>query len=206
MTLQLNLHQALRSLRRRIKKTTKKLDNTLDTIKSNLVGESSSVKIRGDVDSPKASEDTIAEATGMKESLDLYRMRSLEPTASRISHSSKASKASKESKCSKKGKRKGDKSPELPILDPPTAALTDDEDDDEEEDDDVHAFDHPSTYVDQPWIWIPKDQLGLSSFLVKELQDSGVSASDVGAEIKEDGIVEVSRNPPDEDWSGGHDS
>jgi len=195
---------ALRSVRRRIKNTTKKLDNTLDTIKSNLVGESSAVKVREDIDSPKTSEDTVAEATGMKGAPELYRMKSFESTASRASQTSKASKASKKSKGSKKGKDKDAKWPKHAVFDPAAQALMDDSD--EEDDDDVHAFDHPSTYVDQPWIWIPKDQIGLSSFLVKELQDAGVSASDLGAEIREDGIVEVSRNPPDEDWSGGHDS
>lgn len=82
--------------------------------------------------------------------------------------------------------------------------LTDDSDDSDE--DDVHAFDHPSIYVEQPWIWIPKDHLGLSGLLVKELQDAGINASDLGAEMQEDGIVEVTRNPPDEEWAGGHDA
>ena len=93
---------------------------------------------------------------------------------------------------------------ELPGLDSRTPALIDDTDTDEEND--AHAFDHPSTYVDQPWIWIPADHLGLSSVLVKELMNAGVCASDVGAEMREDGTVEVSRNPPDEKWCGGHDA
>ena len=93
---------------------------------------------------------------------------------------------------------------EHPSLDPTTPVLVDNTD--EETEDDVHAFDHPSTYVDQPWIWIPADHLGLSSLLVKELMDVGVYASDVGAEMREDGTVEVSRNPPDEKWSGGYNA
>lgn len=147
------------------------------------------------MDPPKSSEDTIAEATGMT-APNLYKMKSFDSLAS---HTSKVSKASKKSKKDKDGKSR-----KRPIFDPATPALVDDSD--EEEDDNVHAFDHPSTYVDQPWVWIPKDKLGLSELLVKELQEAGVSASDLGAEMREDGIVEVSRNPPDEEWSGGHDS
>ncbi|KAK7444110.1 phosphate metabolism protein 7 [Stygiomarasmius scandens] len=74
----------------------------------------------------------------------------------------------------------------------------------EEEDLDDHAFDHPSTYVEQPWIWVPKDKLGLSKVIIKELQDAGVSASDEGATMDRKGVVEVTRNPPDEEWAGGH--
>lgn len=93
----------------------------------------------------------------------------------------------------------------LPTFDSAAPAMQD-SDSSEEEDEDDHAFDHPSTYVDQAWIWIPKDTLGLSELLVKDLKDAGVEASDVGANMDEHGVVEVTRNPPDEDWSGGHDA
>ena len=66
-------------------------------------------------------------------------------------------------------------------------------------------FNHPSTYKDTPIIWIPKDDLGLSRFLVEELEAAGVKASDLGAFISPEGNVEVFRAPPDEEWSGGHD-
>ncbi|KAG8922564.1 hypothetical protein FRC02_011782 [Tulasnella sp. 418] len=93
---------------------------------------------------------------------------------------------------------------------PPAPALRveqpdDDDGDSSDDDNEDHAFDHPSTYVDAPWIWIPKDDLGLSTYLVTELIESGVQASDIGAFIDKKGNVEVVRNPPDEEWSGGHD-
>lgn len=93
-------------------------------------------------------------------------------------------------------------------MDPPALAEIDLSDDDEGEDEaeqDEHAFDHPSTYVEQSWIWIPKDTLGLSEVLVQELKDAGVDSSNLGATMDEHGIVEVSRNPPEEEWLGGHD-
>lgn len=102
-----------------------------------------------------------------------------------------------------------DSKSQFPTFDAAAPAVTasDDEDDeeDEEDDHDEHAFDHPSTYVDQPWIWLPRDQLGLSELLAADLKAAGVDASDVGASMDGKGIVEVTRNPPDEEWLGGHD-
>lgn len=118
--------------------------------------------------------------------------------------SSKASKSSKVSKSSKTTQKT--KEPELPVFAPAAEALTDSDDSSDDDDDaDLHAFDHPSTYVSQPWIWLPKDTLGLSGVLVEDLKQSGVDASDIGSSMDEKGVVEVKRNPPDEDWSGGHD-
>lgn len=90
---------------------------------------------------------------------------------------------------------------------PPAAPVLEDFDSDseDEEDTDPHAFDHPSTYVEQPWIWIPRDELGLSEMLVKELTEAGVGASNRGTKMDEKGVVEVTRGPPDEEWSGGND-
>jgi len=93
---------------------------------------------------------------------------------------------------------------ELPTIDPATPALRNWDSDEEE--DDEHAFDHPSIYVDQPWIWIPEDPVGLSKYFVNDLKKAGVSASDVGASMTLSGVVNVTRNPPDEHWTGGHDS
>ncbi|KAF8606372.1 hypothetical protein BDV93DRAFT_437216 [Ceratobasidium sp. AG-I] len=79
---------------------------------------------------------------------------------------------------------------------------------DESEDDsdlDDFAFDHPNTYKDAPWIWIPEDELGISKALLKELHDARVEASDTGAKVDKKGVVEVSRNPPEEAWDGGLD-
>ncbi|KAF5389147.1 hypothetical protein D9757_004969 [Collybiopsis confluens] len=61
---------------------------------------------------------------------------------------------------------------------------------------DEHAFDHPSTYVDQPCIWIPRDPLGLSRVLVEYLEGAGIRASDEGATLGLKGVVEVTRPPP----------
>ncbi|KAH8092574.1 phosphate metabolism protein-domain-containing protein, partial [Cristinia sonorae] len=77
--------------------------------------------------------------------------------------------------------------------------------DDEDLDFDENGFNHPSTYTNQPWIWLPKDEVGVSARLAQEFRDAGVEASDVGAFMDMKGIVEVQRNPPDEDWAGGHD-
>lgn len=80
------------------------------------------------------------------------------------------------------------------------------EDDDEDKDFDVHGFDHPSAYAEQPWIWVPRDELGLSHYFVSDFRASGVEASDDGATMDVKGDVEVNRSPPDEDWIGGHDA
>ncbi|EKM57367.1 uncharacterized protein PHACADRAFT_194921 [Phanerochaete carnosa HHB-10118-sp] len=77
---------------------------------------------------------------------------------------------------------------------------------DVDEDFDAHGFDHPSTYEEQPWIWVPKDALGLSEVFVREYRTLGVEASDEGAVMDERGNVEVNRSPPDEEWHGGHDA
>ena len=88
--------------------------------------------------------------------------------------------------------------------DPTRHSLHPDDDDDEDYEDEIdpneHAFDHPSTYMEQRWIWIPRDSLGLSKVLVEELREAGVFASDDGAVMDQKGIVEVTRNPPDEEW------
>ena len=77
---------------------------------------------------------------------------------------------------------------------------SDDYDDDLEE----NAFNHPSTYQDQPWIWIPQWEAHpeISAQLVEDIKAGGVEASDIGAIIDENGTVWVKRNPPDEDWDG----
>ncbi|KAI0340297.1 DUF221-domain-containing protein [Trametopsis cervina] len=80
------------------------------------------------------------------------------------------------------------------------------DEDDLDQDFDVHGFDHPSTYTSQPWIWVPKDELGVSTVIVRELRNDGVDASDEGSTMGPKGEVEVQRNPPDEDWAGGHDA
>ena len=52
-----------------------------------------------------------------------------------------------------------------------------DPDDDEGYEDEIdlneHVFDHPSTYMEQRWMWIPGDSLGLSKVPVEELREVG---------------------------------
>ncbi|KAJ3853610.1 DUF221 family protein [Lentinula lateritia] len=62
---------------------------------------------------------------------------------------------------------------------------------------DEHAFDHPSTYVAQPCVWIPRDPLGLSTVLVEYLEEAGVRASDEGAIMDAKGSVMVMKPPPE---------
>ena len=90
----------------------------------------------------------------------------------------------------------------------PILSSTDTEfyDEDSDSDFDEAGFDHPSTYLDQPWIWVPKDELGMSEQIVAELRKGGIDASDEGAYIDPYGSVEVTRNPPDEAWVGGQDA
>ncbi|KAG8704283.1 hypothetical protein FRC09_003651 [Ceratobasidium sp. 395] len=116
-------------------------------------------------------------------------------------HESHGSKKSKKSQ-TKEGGGKLTIAPAAPALKTSIAGDSDSEDDSDLDD---FAFDHPSTYKDAPWIWLPKDELGISDLLVKELHDAKVEASDTGATMNKKGIVEVIRNPPDEAWSGGLD-
>jgi hypothetical protein len=126
----------------------------------------------------------------------------------------KASNASTaSSKSGKSTKSKKEEKPKFPTFDPPAAALRqDEEDEDAEEYFEEHAFDHPSTcvssdvnfnsvlmavnsYVEQVWIWVPKDPLGFSEVIVEDLKASGIDASDLGASMDESGTVEVSACP-----------
>lgn len=168
----------MRSVRRRIQKTTKILDGKLDTLKAKVTG--------------NEEEGEKAKAKSKEEDRECLTRQS-----------SSASKASKDSNASKASKRKV----KVPVFDPaaPAASGLADNDSSDEEGDDEHAFDHPSTYVSQAWIWLPRDCLGLSEVLANDLKMAGVDASDIGASMDEKGVVEVTRNPPDEEWTGGHD-
>ncbi|KAG9099222.1 hypothetical protein FS749_001789 [Ceratobasidium sp. UAMH 11750] len=115
-------------------------------------------------------------------------------------HESHESRRSKRSQTKQEGKLAV--APAALALQGPISGDSDSEDDSDLDD---FAFDHPSTYKDAPWIWIPKDQLGISDVLVKELHAAKVEASDLGATMDKKGVVEVNRNPPDEAWSGGLD-
>ncbi|KIM21246.1 hypothetical protein M408DRAFT_333566 [Serendipita vermifera MAFF 305830] len=124
-------------------------------------------------------------------------------------HSEKSEKSSKKGGGSKLLGALAAAQPEGLQIDAPAKALVDSNVDSDVEDDfEEHAFDHPSTYVQQRMIWIPKweEHAELSGELVKEIEGRGVAASDLGAWFDEYGSVKVTRGPPDEDWSGGHDN
>ncbi|KAF8070342.1 DUF221 family protein [Lyophyllum atratum] len=190
--------EQIRSIRKRIKKTTKKLDDKFDALKAkvdrdNHDSDSDHEQTKEEKKQNKKEALIHAEATGtnilLEGAPELFR------ATSSASHPSKISNASKTSQLG------------IPVFDSAAPAGVDLSDDDDDEDDtDGHAFDHPSTYVEQPWIWIPRDRLGLSEILTGDLKAVGVDASDVGASMDEKGIVEVTRNPPDEEWHGGHDN
>lgn len=203
----------IRSVRKRIKATTKKLDDKLDTLKSKVKGDESDSEDEKDKTKEKKKEERKQKEQEKKDNKDsgyadttgaslrrsdgaLGGAPELFRSTSAVSAASNVSKKSEEAKSN------------IPIFDPAAPAVIDDgddDDDDEEDDHDEHAFDHPSTYIDQPWIWLPRDQLGLSELLANDLKAAGVDASDVGASMDKKGIVEVTRNPPDEEWRGGHD-
>lgn len=190
LTLTIYSGEGIRTVRRRIRATTKKLDGKLDQLKAK-VQRSSSESHQTTEHMDVSLQDTLVVA---------------ETAATADSNTENAQNLSrKNSTSSRKKEKSSSSSPRIPAFDAPAPAIKDSDTSDEEDDGNDHAFDHPSTYVDQVWIWIPKDVLGLSDFLVKDLKDVGIDASDVGANMDAKGVVEVTRNPPDEDWGGGHD-
>lgn len=181
----------IRSVRRRINASAKRLDEKLDAIKDKVMGDDKVDILPQDVDHNRVHlDDALTSEPRKADELD-----ALVGCPSRHSSSKKPSIDLKDES----------KSTPFPVFDPAAPAVEDSDSSSSEEDDGDHAFDHPSTYIDQPWIWLPKDSLGLSELLVSELKEAGVDASDIGAAMDEEGVVEVSRNPPDEEWSGGHD-
>ncbi|KAH9485237.1 hypothetical protein JR316_0002144 [Psilocybe cubensis] len=178
----------IRSVRRRIKATTKKLDGKLDQLKAKVQ--------RPSTDSHQTEE---------HKDVSLHDTVVAETPANINENNNGSQKLSRKNSSTSREERKSSPSLKLPTFDAPAPAVKDSDTSEDEDDDNEHAFDHPSTYVDQVWIWIPKDILGLSDFLVKDLREAGIEASDVGANMDAEGVVEVTRNPPDEDWSGGHD-
>ncbi len=207
----------MKRIRKRIKQLPKTLDNTFDNLKSKVTFEDDATRKRSKEWNGNASNDAkeeedvqlheavdSAEASGVDRpdvTPELIRQGS---NASRKSTASQQSSSSGSSEKSVRTKSMDSRRPILEPLEPVKDELCDEESDDEA-DQDEHAFDHPSTYVEQPWIWIPHDVLGLSQVLVDDLKKAGVEASDKGAMMDRKGVVEVNRNPPDEDWTGGHD-
>lgn len=54
----------------------------------------------------------------------------------------------------------------------------------------------PSTYQEQPTIWVAEDEHGLSRHEVAKIEAAQVKASMHGAHIDKDGTFSVSRGPP----------
>lgn len=225
----LMLALGIRNIRKRIKKTTKKFDKkfdeTFDALGNNLKSTVGSVSdnlkntvgsIGNSLVSPVVG--SFKHKAGKSdEEVEHFEMKVRKPTKGSQDNSSDEddnktwneglhrvdSKASSSSKLikSNSSSSKAKLKMRVPVIDAPTV-----DDDSDDETDDENAFDHPATYVDQPWIWIPKDPLGLSGILADELKASGVDASDLGATMDYKGIVEVTRGPPDVEWTGGHDA
>jgi hypothetical protein len=106
--------------------------------------------------------------------------------------SSQASRRSTDSARShKSGKSSKKIAAPFPTFDPPAAALKGGGDESDDEEYEEHAFDHPSTYEEQTWIWLPKDEFGFSELFVEEFKKAGVDASDIGSTMDANGTVEV---------------
>ncbi|KAF9567911.1 DUF221-domain-containing protein [Agrocybe pediades] len=185
----------IRSVRRRIKTTTK-------GITAKVTNEF--IRSRVGNGAPEGKDDM--EMTALTEKANKRESNNSTSTAVSSSHGETKENRDDLSRHSsvKSDKSKSSSKKPTPMFDPAAPAVRN-SDSETEDDEDEHAFDHPSTYVDQKWIWLPKDPLGLSEILTRDLKDAGVNASDVGANMDEKGVVEVTRNPPDEDWDGGHD-
>ncbi|KAK0441132.1 DUF221 family protein [Armillaria borealis] len=208
--------QHMKRIRKQIKQLPKRLDNTFDNLKSKVTFEDEATRKRskewnGNVSNEVKEEDVqLHEAVDSAEASGVDRpdvTPELIRQGSNVSRKSTASQQSSSSGSSEKSARTKSMDSRRPILEPlePAKDGLCDEESDDEADQDEHAFDHPSTYVEQPCIWIPHDVLGLSQVLVDDLKKAGVEASDEGAMMDRKGVVEVTRNPPDEDWTGGHD-
>jgi len=172
-------------IRRRLKNLPAQLDNQIENLKEKVKrGEEALLR------SPKGKGKSSMESA----SSDSRTVES--PDESQRERESLFKKSSRSSKGSRRSSRRRFK----------TAVPEDSSDTSEDEGDrDKHAFDHPSAYVEQEWIWLPKDRLGLSEMLVNDLREVGVDASDLGASMDEKGVVEVTRGPPDDEWAGESD-
>ncbi|KAG6886294.1 hypothetical protein C0993_006704 [Termitomyces sp. T159_Od127] len=180
----------IKSIRKRFKKATKKIDAKLRTQVYKVTQDSASDVMKGvGADNTKAQQDCASNEITKKDTCleglpELFHASSIASQPSRKFKSSNGHSVSESAG-------------------PANISLVDESD---EEDDDDHAFDHPSTYVEQPWIWIPADKLGFSVILKGDLTSAGVNADDLGAFMDWKGTVDVKRNPPDEEWQGGHDN
>ncbi|KAG5729523.1 hypothetical protein E4T56_gene4603 [Termitomyces sp. T112] len=184
--------QQIKSIRKRFAKATQKIDARLRTEVHEVIRGPTSEQMKGESENMKAQQDFMSTEIADKD-ICLEGLPKLFLATSRESQTSRKSKSSKGSEGHSVFE------PDAPA----TISLVDDSDEEEEDD---HAFNHPSTYVEQPWIWIPADKLGLSVILKGDLISAGVNADDLGAFMDWKGTVDVKRNPPDEEWQGGHDN
>jgi len=54
-----------------------------------------------------------------------------------------------------------------------------------------HIFIHPAQYKSAQCIWVPHDELGFSTFVVNDLRQAKVRATDEGAKLDASGVVTV---------------
>ncbi|CAG7847024.1 Uncharacterized protein RSN1 AltName: Full=Rescuer of SRO7 at high Nacl protein 1 [Serendipita indica DSM 11827] len=130
-----------------------------------------------------------------------------DPAMSRVSVDSKGKSSEKSAKGTSKllGALAAAK-PDAIKIDAAAKANRADDMDDDDDDLEENSFNHPSTYLPQRWIWLPRwERYPLSEELVKEYRSHLVDASDLGATIDDGGNCTVTRGPPDEDWAGGFD-
>ncbi|KAJ7747247.1 DUF221 family protein [Mycena metata] len=202
------------------KRLPRQLDNTVLTLKTKVIEEGQHLAVPRAVREKRAEEAEQEEQRRQTEEVEMKEKTPDQIAAEKAVMDDlkdgdapelyrKSSTASKASRRSKRSVRASSSSAPPPF-DPPAPAGVDlsDEDvsSDEEEEQDDHAFDHPSTYVGAQWVWLPRDRLGLSKLLVDDLHAVGVDASDIGAVMDEKGVVEVTRNPPEDEWDGGFDT
>lgn len=57
-----------------------------------------------------------------------------------------------------------------------------------------HAYLNPAFYRDQPTLWLPRDQLGLSAEQVSKARSHGVDITDEDATVNEKGKIEIQRD------------
>ena len=194
---------AIRSVRRRIRNNKNRFDGKLEKLKSRVVAGD---KGKGHDSDSSDNEDEKKQKVVTFEHMEAQASTPV-PSPNETTAEGENYRRSSESSSRSIKKPKVPAFDEIPVFDEAAPAVQDTDTEGEEEAERAdHTFDHPSAYVEQSWIWIPKDPLGLSEYLVNDLKAVGVDASDVGANMDDKGIVEVTRNPPDEDWGGGHDA
>ncbi|KAG5221026.1 phosphoglycerate mutase [Salix suchowensis] len=210
----------IRSVRKTIKGLPKKVDVTIDVLRGkhdqdtapgipNDAEKRDQEKDTAEVDIKEADMTDMADMANERTSDDSTFAAHATGTSQRhqcmpMIHRTTSSAGSASIKSAKSGKseysQKSDpkRRSSIPVFKPAPAPmqLSITENDASEDDEDLvdqlndNAFDHPSSYVEQRWIWIPKDELGLSELIVADLKAAEVQASDSGSTMDKRGVVE----------------